>query len=175
MKEYATIGGGCFWCTEAIFQLVKGVTRIVSGYAGGKEENPSYHQVSDGITGHAEVIQIDFDPTIVTYGQLLQVFYYVHDPTTLNRQGNDVGTQYRSIILYHDDNQRETAEKVTNEFAPTLWEDPVVTEIVRLEKFWPAEDYHQNYFNNNPEQAYCQVIINPKLQKFKKEFVSLLK
>lgn len=174
MTTLATHGGGCFWCIEAVYQLVKGVKTVTPGYAGGHTENPTYDTVCSGTTGHAEVIQIKFDPKTISYRQILQIFFYVHDPTTLNRQCNDVGPQYRSIILYHDKEQQSVAEKVIRDFAPKLWNKPVVTEIVPLEKFWPAEKYHQNYFQNNPSQAYCQVIINPKLEKFKKEFKSLL-
>lgn len=173
--QQATLAGGCFWCTEAVFKEIKGVSKVVSGYTGGKVDNPSYQEVSYGTTGHAEAIQIDFDPSLITYEQLLQVFFYVHDPTTLNRQGNDVGEQYRSEIFYQDDEQRKTAEEVMKNFAATLWKDPIVTKLSRLEKFYPAEEYHQDYFQRNPSQAYCQLIINPKLEKFRAKFESLLK
>lgn len=173
--ENATLGGGCFWCLEAVYQLVNGVQSVVSGYAGGTTENPSYEQLHYEDTGHAEVVQICFDPSVISYRELLEIFYYIHDPTTPNRQGNDQGPEYRSIILYQDDDQRRLAEETTRDFAPTLWDKPIVTEVVPLKKFWPAEDYHQNYFRNNPEQAYCQVIINPKLQKFRAKFESKLK
>ncbi len=171
----ATFGGGCFWCTEAIFQQLKGVELVSSGYSGGKVDNPSYREVCDGTTGHAEAIQIKFDPAVISYEQLLQVFFTTHDPTTLNRQGADVGTQYRSVIFYHDDAQREVAEKVKKEFAPTIWDNLIVTEITSYSKFYKAEDYHQNYFNDNPEQGYCRVVINPKVQKFRKEYADWLK
>ena len=175
MTNQATLGGGCFWCTEAVFQLIKGVEKVVPGYAGGTTENPTYEHVCNGDTGHAEVIQITFDPEVISYETILEIFYYVHDPTTLNRQGNDIGTQYRSIILYSDEEQKTVAEHVTRQFAPTLWSDPIVTEIVPLKTFWQAEAYHQNYFQTHPEQAYCQLIINPKLQKFRSKYELLLK
>lgn len=171
----ATFGGGCFWCTEAIFQQLKGVELVSSGYSGGQVDNPSYREVCDGTTGHAEAIQVQFDPTVISFEQLLQVFFTTHDPTTLNRQGADVGTQYRSVIFYHDEAQREVAEKVVKEFAPTIWDNPIVTEITGYSKFYKAEDYHQNYFNDNPEQGYCRIVINPKVQKFRKEYADWLK
>lgn len=171
----ATFGGGCFWCTEAIFQQLKGVELVSSGYSGGQVDNPSYREVCNGTTGHAEAIQVLFDPTVISFEQLLQVFFTTHDPTTLNRQGADVGTQYRSVIFYHDDAQREVAEKVKKEFAPTIWDNPIVTEITGYSKFYKAEDYHQNYFNDNPEQGYCRVVINPKVQKFRKDYAAWLK
>lgn len=175
MSSKATLGGGCFWCIEAVYQLVKGVDKVISGYSGGHTDKPTYEQLHSADTGHAEVVQIHFDDSIISYEQILQIFYYVHDPTTLNRQGNDVGEEYRSIIFYHDESQKKIAEAVTNNFAKSLWDDPIVTEIIPLDKFWPAEDYHQNYFNNNPNQAYCQLIINPKLEKFKTKFETYLK
>lgn len=173
--EKATLAGGCFWCIEAIIKELKGVDKVISGYTGGKTEKPSYQEVSYGNTGHAEAIQIDFDPKQITYEVLLQVFFYVHDPTTLNRQGSDIGEQYRSEIFYNDDNQKRIAENVLENFASALWQDPIVTKLSKLDKFWPAEDYHQDYFKKNPSQAYCQLIINPKLEKFRKKFESLLK
>jgi peptide-methionine (S)-S-oxide reductase len=173
--EQAVLGGGCFWCVEAMFKELRGVSSVVSGYAGGHSDNPSYEKMHMEDTGHAEVIQIMFDPSIVTYRELLEIFFTVHDPTTLNRQGNDVGAEYRSIILYEDDVQQKTAEDVRENFATELWDNPIVTEIKPLEKFWPAEDYHQNFFERNPEQAYCQVIINPKLAKFRQKFAEKLK
>jgi peptide-methionine (S)-S-oxide reductase len=175
MQEVATLGGGCFWCIEAMFKLLHGVKRVVSGYAGGHADNPSYEQLYSEDTGHAEVIQVTFDPQVITYRELLEIFYASHDPTTLDRQGNDIGPQYRSIILYHDTRQKQIAEEVTREFAPTLWDKPVVTEIGPLETFWPAEDYHQDYYLKNPEVAYCQVIINPKVAKFRQKFADKLK
>ncbi|MBI5357335.1 peptide-methionine (S)-S-oxide reductase MsrA [Candidatus Saccharibacteria bacterium] len=175
MSSKATIAGGCFWCIEAIYQLVKGVDKVVSGYSGGHTANPTYEQLHKDDTGHAEAVQIDFDDSVISYEEILQIFYYVHDPTTPNRQGNNVGAEYRSVIFYHDDNQKKIAEDVTNNFARSLWNDPIVTEIIPLDKFWPAEDYHQNYFKNNPNQAYCQLIINPKLEKFRSKFEGYLK
>lgn len=172
--EMATFGGGCFWCTEAVFQRLKGVEKVVSGYAGGHVPNPSYRAVCNGTTGHAEVVQVTYDPAEISYQELLEVFFSTHDPTTLNRQGNDVGTQYRSIILYHDDRQREIAERVKEE-AAALYRDPIVTQIVPLDTFYPAEDYHQDYFNSNPYQPYCQVVINPKVNKFRKQFAEKLR
>lgn len=174
MSSQATIAGGCFWCVEAVYQLVKGVDKVVSGYSGGETPNPTYEKLHNEVTGHAETVQVNFDDSIISYEEILQIFYYVHDPTTPNRQGNDEGTQYRSIIFYHDDSQKKIAEDVTNNFAKSLWDDPIVTEIIPLDKFWPAEDYHQNYFKNNPNQAYCQLIINPKLEKFQLKFEEYL-
>lgn len=171
----ATFGGGCFWCTEAIFQQLKGVESVVSGYSGGEVANPSYREVCNGTTGHAEAIEIKFDPAVVSYEQLLQVFFATHDPTTLNRQGADVGTQYRSVVFYHDEEQKKVAEKVVKEFVPTLWDDPAVTEIAPYAKFYPAEKYHQNYYNDNSEQGYCRIVINPKVQKFRKHYADWLK
>ena len=175
MRQTAVIGGGCFWCLEAVYQLVNGVLAVVSGYAGGRTDNPTYQQLHAGTTGHAEVVHLTFDDAIISYRDLLEIFYYIHDPTTLNRQGNDAGEEYRSIILYEDDQQRAIAEEVTRDFAPSLWDDPVVTQIEPLVRFWPAEDQHQNFFRKHPEQAYCQVIINPKLQKFRAKFQAKLR
>jgi peptide-methionine (S)-S-oxide reductase len=172
----ATFGGGCFWCVEAVFQQLKGVDRVVSGYAGGRVPNPTYHQVCSGSTGHAEVAQITYDPQVVSYPELLEVFWKTHDPTTLNRQGNDVGTQYRSIILTHDDEQRQLAEAYKAKLdASGAFDGPIVTEIVPLTKFYPAEDYHQNYYRSNPRQGYCQYVIGPKVEKFRKVFHDKLK
>ena len=162
--ETATFGGGCFWCAEAVFQRIPGVKSVASGFAGGTTPNPSYEQVCTGETGHAEVIQIEFDPAIITYDKLLEVFWEAHDPTTLNRQGNDVGTQYRSIILYSNDAQKSAAEKSKAEAARHL-SSPITTQIVPLTKFYPAEKYHQNYYNEHQSQGYCQFIIRPKLRK----------
>lgn len=175
MDEHMTIGGGCFWCVEAIFNEIRGVSSVVSGYAGGHTPNPTYEQLHYENTGHAEVIQVKFDPGIISYRELLEIFFAVHDPTTLNQQGNDVGEEYRSIILYNDDAQKQTAEEVTENFARKHWDKPIVTELKKLDNFYPAEDYHQNYFAQNPEQAYCQVVINPKLKKFRSEFTARLK
>jgi peptide-methionine (S)-S-oxide reductase len=174
--EKATLGGGCFWCVEAVFQNLKGVHKVVSGYAGGDVPRPSYKEVCTGRTGHAEVVQITYDPAEISYAELLDVFWRTHDPTTLNRQGADVGTQYRSIILYHDEEQKAVAERSKRETgASGLWPNPIVAEIQPLEEFYPAEDYHQDYYRTNPNQPYCQVVINPKLQKFRKEFSQRLK
>lgn len=175
MESLATLGGGCFWCLDAVYQEVKGVSSVVSGYAGGQKENPTDQQVYYDKTGHAEVVQISFDPSIVSYKELLEIFYYIHDPTTLNRQGHDVGDEYRSVIFYHDDEQKQIATQVTNDFAPTLWNDPIVTEITPLVEFWPAADYHQEFYRSNPNVGYCQVIINPKLAKFRAKFAQKLK
>ena len=169
--EIATFGTGCFWCTEAVFQQLKGVTSVVSGYSGGHVENPTYEQVSTGQTGHAEVCQIEFNPDQISFEELLEVFFNTHDPTTLNRQGNDVGPQYRSVIFYHSEAQRETAERMKNELeANKTFKKSIVTEITAFSKFYPAEDYHQNYFRNNPNQGYCRYVIAPKLSKFEKVF-----
>lgn len=171
----ATFGAGCFWCVEAIFQDIKGVHKVVSGYSGGHVKNPTYRAVCSETTGHAEVLQIHFDPAVVSFEDLVKVLFATHDPTTLNRQGADRGTQYRSAIFYHDEEQKAVAERLKKEFAPTLWDDPIVTEITPFEAFYPAEGYHQNYFNDNPNQGYCQIVINPKVQKFRKEFADMLK
>lgn len=173
--EQAILAGGCFWCIEALFKEIKGVETVVSGYCGGKTDNPSYQQLHDEETGHAEAIQITFDPQIISYKELLEIFYAVHDPTTPNQQGNDIGPEYRSAIFYVDDDQKEVAKDVTHNFAAKHWDNPIVTEIVRLEKFWPAEDYHQDFYAKNPEQGYCRVIINPKLTKFRQHFADRLK
>ncbi len=171
----ATFAGGCFWCTEAIFTELKGVQKVVPGYTGGREENPTYKQVSNGLTGHAEAIQIYYDPTIISYATLLEVFFSTHDPTTLNRQGNDVGAHYRSAIFYHDEAQKKEAENAISQVAPELWEDPIVTEVKVFERFYPAEEYHVDYFAQNPGQPYCAYVINPKVQKFRKKYANLLK
>jgi len=165
--ETAVFGGGCFWCLDAQFKLVNGVKSVVSGYAGGTTKNPTYEQVCSETTGHAEVIQVEFDPAVVTYADLLRKFFHAHDPTTLNRQGPDVGTSYRSIILYRDANQKAVAEAVRSE-AQKDWPDPIVTEIVPLQAFYRAEDYHQDYFAKNPTQGYCRIVVAPKVKKFEK-------
>ncbi|TVR35237.1 MAG: peptide-methionine (S)-S-oxide reductase [Spirochaetaceae bacterium] len=162
--ERATVGGGCFWCTEAVYQRLPGVISVKPGYAGGTTAAPTYEQVCSGTTGHAEVVQIEFDPSQLSYADVLQQFFAAHDPTTLNRQGADAGTQYRSVILYHDEQQRQVAERV-KAAAAAQFRDPIVTEIVPLERFYPAEDYHHNYFNRNPNAGYCTVVIQPKLAK----------
>ena len=169
--EKATIAGGCFWCTEAIFKRLKGVEDVVSGYSGGQRQNPSYEQVTTGATGHAEAIQIEFDPRIISYKKLIEIFFYLHDPTTLNRQGADEGTQYRSAIFYHNEKQRDEAESVRDEVADSgTYKDPIITEIVPYENFYTAEEYHQNYYENNKEQGYCSYVIAPKLHKLLKEY-----
>lgn len=174
--QKATIGGGCFWCLEPIFRDLVGVEDVVVGYAGGSVEDPSYQLVCTGSTGHAEVVQISFDPTQISYEQLLEVFFTVHDPTTLNRQGPDVGTQYRSIILYHNEGQAEAAQRVKEDVEQKgIWDDPLVTEIEHLETFYPAEKYHQRYYEKNPNQGYCQAIIAPKVKKFRQKWQEQLK
>lgn len=165
--ELATLGGGCFWCLEACFELLPGVKSVTSGYAAGTKEDPSYQEVCSGTTGHAEVVQIEFDPAVTSYEKLLDLFWQIHDPTTLNRQGHDVGTQYRSIILYENDAQKAAAEKSMKEAQKEL-SRPIVTQIEPLKKFYPAEDYHQDYFRNNPNQGYCQMVVRPKVQKTEK-------
>ena len=167
----ATFGGGCFWCTEAVYQMLPGVAAVISGYAGGNTTNPTYQEVCSGTTGHAEVIQVAYDPSVISYEELLHWFWEAHDPTTLNRQGADTGTQYRSIILYHDESQRQAAEESKAE-AQKHFSDPIVTEIVPLTKFWPAEDYHQEYYQLNPNAGYCRAVISPKVQKFQKKLDS---
>ena len=169
--EMATFGGGCFWCTEAVFQEVKGVHSVVSGYAGGTVEHPTYYQICTGTTGHAEVIQITFDAEVISYAEILEVFWRTHDPTTLNRQGADAGPQYRSVIFYHNDQQHAIAEQVKRDLeASGMWRRPIVTEIVPLTNFYAAEDYHQDYYQQNRYQPYCYVVIDPKLKKFRKDF-----
>jgi peptide-methionine (S)-S-oxide reductase len=169
--EKATLGGGCFWCLEAVYQEVDGVKSIVSGYAGGHVPNPSYEAVCTGTTGHAEVVQLEFDPSVVTYREILEIFFAIHDPTTLDRQGNDHGPQYRSAIFWHDEKQRETArEVIANLTAERAFDDPIVTEESELDRFWPAEKYHQDYYRRNPAQPYCAFVISPKLAKFRKAF-----
>ncbi len=170
----ATLGGGCFWCLEAVYQLVKGVTKVVPGYAGGATKNPTYYQVHQQDTGHAEVVQVTFDEKIISYSDMLDIFWAIHDPTTPNRQGNDVGSEYRSIILYHDETQHKQA-LASMRLAQKVWDDPIVTELKPLDTFFEAEPEHHNYFINHPEQAYCQVVINPKLDKVKKKFSAHLK
>jgi peptide-methionine (S)-S-oxide reductase len=174
--EIATLANGCFWCTEAIFQRLKGVEKVTSGYSGGTIKNPSYREVTTGRTGHAEAIQIKFDPSIITFQEILDVFFSTHNPTTLNQQGYDKGTQYRSGIFYHSETQKETATifiKALNEAA--VYEHPIVTEVTKFNEFYKAEDYHQNYYNNNKTQGYCMAVINPKLEKFIKKYKGKLK
>jgi len=175
-QEVATLGGGCFWCTEAVFSGLKGIVKVESGYSGGTVANPSYEQVCTGRTGHAEVAQITFDPAVISYKEILEVFFTVHDPTTLNRQGGDVGTQYRSVIFYHNNEQRTVAEQVIKEIAAAgIWDAPIVTHVEPLRAFYKAEDYHQQYFENNPRQPYCQIVIAPKVRKFREHYRERLK
>ena len=174
--ELATFGAGCFWCVEAIFQRVEGVEKVVSGYAGGHVKNPSYKEVCKGTTGHAEVCQLSFDPAVVSYKELLEVFWQTHDPTTLNRQGNDVGTQYRSAVFFHSEEQKELANQYKKKLDEAdIYNDKIVTEIVPFKKMYVAEDYHQNYFNQNGSQPYCSFVIQPKVEKFQKVFKDKLK
>jgi len=174
--QTATLGGGCFWCLEAVFTRLRGVQRVESGYAGGHVENPSYRAVCTGSTGHAEVVQIDFDPQQISYRDLLDVFFGTHDPTTLNRQGHDVGTQYRSAIFYHDDAQKQEAERVIAELTEQkVFDDAIVTEVVPLTRFYPGEDYHREYYERNPQQPYCQVVISPKVSKLRQKYAEKLK
>lgn len=172
--QMATLGGGCFWCLEAFYETFEGVKAVTSGYAGGHKADPTYKQVCSETTGHAEVVQLEFDPSKITYEQILEIFWEMHDPTTLNRQGGDTGTQYRSVIMYHDDAQRKAAEK-SKAAAASRFKDPIVTEIVPLKKFYVAEDYHQDYFRKNPNVPYCAYVISPKLQKLQKIKQSLKK
>jgi peptide-methionine (S)-S-oxide reductase len=173
--EVATLAGGCFWCLEAVYEQLKGVESVVSGYAGGHVPNPTYRQVTSGRTGHAEVVQVTYDPDVVSYRDLLGVFFTIHDPTTLNRQGADVGTQYRSAIFYHDEEQKEIAEDVIREMEGAgVWDDPIVTQVEPLDAFYRAEDYHQEYYRNNPYQPYCQVVIRPKVAKFRQTYMDRL-
>lgn len=175
-SEVATLAGGCFWCLEAVYDDLKGVTDVVSGYMGGQVRNPSYEQVCTGRTGHAEVVQVTFDPSVVSYQDILNVFFTIHDPTTLNRQGADVGTQYRSAVYYHSPEQKATAEKTIADInAQHIWNAPIVTEVTAADTFYAAEDYHQEYFKNHPNQGYCQVVIAPKVAKFRKNFLASLK
>jgi len=173
-QAIATLGGGCFWCLDAVYREIEGVTGVVSGYAGGSRPNPTYEQVCSGATGHAEVVQVEFDPEVISYSDILEIFWSVHDPTTKDRQGADVGSQYRSIILTHDDAQAATARE-SRDAVQKLWPRPVVTEIEPLREFYPAEEYHQNYFARNPQQGYCQIVINPKLKKLREHHAERLK
>ncbi len=174
--ETATLAAGCFWCVEAVFDDLKGVHDVVSGYSGGHTENPTYKEVCSETTGHAEVVQIKFDPDELDYADLLRVFFSVHDPTTLNRQGNDIGSSYRSAIFYHSDDQKQAAVDVIAEVtAEGVYDDPIVTEVTEFDKFWPAEDYHQEYFANNPNQPYCAGVVAPKVAKFRQKFAARLK
>jgi len=174
-QEVATLAGGCLWCLDAVYRMLKGVIKVESGYAGGQTSHPTYQQVCSGTTGHAEVVQITFDPSVISYRDLLGVFFTIHDPTTLNRQGADVGTQYRSAIFYHSAEQQETAKQVIAELTKSgVWDDPIVTEIVAYDKYFPAETYHQNYYAGNQQQPYCAVVIAPKVAKARKAFLDRL-
>lgn len=175
-KEVATLAGGCFWCLEAVYDQLKGVESVESGYAGGHVQNPTYQQVCSGRTGHAEVVQITYDPAMIAFNDLLDVFFTIHDPTTLNRQGNDIGPQYRSAIFYHTPEQKTIAEQKIRELENLgVWRDPIVTEVTPIDRFYAAEDYHQEYFENNPYQPYCQVVVAPKVAKFRKQYLDKLK
>lgn len=175
-RETATLAGGCFWCLEAVFSRMKGVDSALSGYMGGTAQQPTYREVCSGRTGHAEVVQLAFDPAVASYRQILEVFFAIHDPTTLNRQGQDVGTQYRSAIFFHSAAQKAAAESVIAELtAQKLWDDPIVTAVEPASQFWVAEDYHQDYFTNHPDQPYCGLVVAPKVAKFRKKFAALLR
>ncbi|MDQ3919690.1 MAG: peptide-methionine (S)-S-oxide reductase MsrA [Acidobacteriota bacterium] len=175
-RELATLAGGCFWCLEAVYKELRGVARVVSGYAGGDVPRPTYSQVCEGTTGHAEVVQVTFDPRQVSFRELLEVFFTIHDPTTLIRQGADVGTQYRSAVFYHTPRQKETAERTIAELtAARVWDAPIVTEVAPLTEFYPAEEYHQDYFEKNPFQPYCRAVVAPKVAKLRKHFLEKLK
>ncbi len=175
-NEVTTLAGGCFWCLEAVYNDLRGVEKVVSGYSGGHVVKPAYEQVTRGNTGHAEVVQITFDPKVITYQELLEVFFTIHDPTTLNRQGPDVGPQYRSAIYYHSPEQKAIADKTMADIAAAkIWNNPIVTEVTKFEAFYPAEDYHQRYYDRNPNQRYCKMVIEPKVIKFRKQFFSKLK
>jgi peptide-methionine (S)-S-oxide reductase len=174
--ETATLGAGCFWCVEAVFDDLRGVEDVVSGYSGGHKDNPTYQEVCSESTGHAEVAQIRFDPNELSYADLLRVFFSVHDPTQLNRQGNDIGTSYRSAIFYHSEEQEKTAREIIDEITREgVYDKPIVTEVTAIDKFWPAEDYHQEYFASNPNQPYCAAVVAPKVAKFRQKFVNRLK
>ncbi|MCC7246446.1 MAG: peptide-methionine (S)-S-oxide reductase MsrA [Saprospiraceae bacterium] len=172
--QIASLGGGCFWCIEPVFQDLRGVLKVESGYMGGKTLNPTYRDVCSGMTGHAEIIQVTFDPSVISFRQLLDVFFTVHDPTTLNRQGNDVGTQYRSVVFYHSEQQRLDAEEA-KAAASAIWSDPIVTEISPAQTWYKAEGYHQDYYKNNPYQGYCQIVIAPKVRKFREKWADLVR
>ncbi len=174
--ETATLGSGCFWCTEAVFEQIKGVEKVTSGYSGGTTQNPTYEDVCDGATGHAEVVEIVFDNSVISFGQILEIFWYTHDPTTLNRQGADIGNQYRSVIFYHSPHQQKVAQRMKDEFnRQNIFKNPVVTEIAPFQVFYPAENYHQHYYRNNPMRPYCMVVISPKMKKLRETFHRFLK
>lgn len=175
-KELATLAGGCFWCLEAVYEQVRGIEKVVSGYSGGHVPEPSYQQVCSETTGHAEVVQITFDSSVISYEEIVSIFFGIHDPTTLNRQGNDVGSSYRSAIFYHDEKQKKVAEETISCLDSTgVWNDSIVTEVTAISVFYPAEDYHQQYYRRNTNQPYCQIVISPKLAKFRKEHLSKLR
>jgi peptide-methionine (S)-S-oxide reductase len=175
-KEVTTLGGGCFWCTEAVFNEIRGVEKVESGYSGGTIAHPTYEQVSTGTTGHAEVVQITFDPKVISFKEILEIFFTMHDPTTLNRQGPDVGTQYRSVVFYHNDQQKAIAEQVIKEIAQgEIWDAPIVTQIEPFKAFYKAEGYHKDYFKRHPEQPYCRIVIAPKIAKLQKLYLNKLK
>ena len=175
-QEKTTLGGGCFWCIEAIFDQLKGVTDVVSGYSGGRTQNPTYRAVCDGVTGHAEVVQVTFDNEVVSFQDLLDIFFTIHNPTTLNQQGADIGTQYRSAIFFHSDEQKHIAQATIDALNQSnVWGSPIVTEVTRFETFYPAEDYHQEYFANNKDNRYCQVVVAPKVAKFRQYYFNKLK
>lgn len=174
-NQIATFAGGCFWCTEAIYKQLKGVLKVTSGYSGGWMENPTYRDVSNGQTGHAEAIQIEFDPNVISFETILEIFFKLHNPTTPNRQGNDIGPQYRSAVFYHDEMQKKVAERIkTNVYSEKIYKDPIVTEITAFTNFYPAEDYHQRYYEKNASQPYCKLVIDPKIQKLHKQFADKL-
>ncbi|TAH50971.1 MAG: peptide-methionine (S)-S-oxide reductase [Chloroflexota bacterium] len=174
--QVATLGGGCFWCLEAIYKDIQGVSAVISGYAGGHTKNPTYEQVCSHMTGHAEVVNVTFDPNVISYQDILDIFFSIHDPTTLNRQGNDVGDQYRSAIFYHDAEQKRVAEGTIKALTEAhAFHDPIVTQVVPLDEFYPAENYHQDYFKNNPNQPYCRFVVAPKVNKFRKSHADLMK
>ena len=173
--EIATLGAGCFWCVETVYNELKGVIKATSGYMGGHVSEPTYKMVCTGETGHAEVVQVTYDPDIISYNDILNIFWSVHNPTTLNRQGNDIGTQYRSAIFYHNEEQKAIAEKSIKEVATNLYDDPIVTEITKATDFWAAEDYHQGYFKQNPNQSYCSMVVGPKVSKFRSKYKNMLK
>ncbi|MDB5185424.1 MAG: msrA [Candidatus Saccharibacteria bacterium] len=174
MIELATLGGGCYWCLEAFYQRLKGIEKVISGYAGGHVDHPTVNRVYEGDTGHAEVVQLSFDPSVITYREILEVFFVMHDPTTLNRQGNDIGDEYRSVIFYHSDEQKAIAEDMMANFAAPLYPDPVVTQLEPVPTFWEADETMQDYYNRNPYAGYCQVVIDPKIQKLRKQFADKL-
>lgn len=173
IEQVATLGGGCFWCTEAVFQQIRGITSVESGYCGGQVHNPTYEQICTGTTGHAEVVRLRFDPTLISYAEILEIFFTIHDPTTLNRQGADKGTQYRSVIYFHDEHQQQIAREVMAKMA-SVWDDPIVTELSMAPQFFLAEAYHQNYFRQHPEQGYCSFVVAPKVAKARKMFADKL-